>query len=383
MRRINYPENLRLFKKDYLVSVYKGDIKEMQRRWKDLRNSNLFLKNNFPKRLVKIILADYSKLIILYETYIRLSSNLEDILSEIINIFNYKKYQPLIANFFMLNSAKLDITTCFYCETSFINAYEVDNYEKECLVKLNCLPFDKLKATLQTKNDDSVRAIMASRPYLSVDEFNNKWKSLKWSRKAKKFESIFKPNPLRNHFDIDHVLDKGSCPLVSLSIMNFVPCCQVCNEKLKRSLVLGDYLLGKPKEHLSPSSPNYDFDNKVILRLEPVLPKADEITSIDPAYAIDFPEKFNLKFDFVDQTYEWIADIFRLRERYNFHKLEGLYWLSMKAKYNDSSVEMMSNALSDPNFSVTRIKEDIFRENYDKKRHPCFLKLKKDILNIE
>lgn len=383
MRRIKYPENLQLFKKEYLISVYKDDIKEMQHRWKNLRNSNSYLKNNFPKRLTRIILADYSKLIIFYETFIKLSPNLEDIIAEIVNLFNYKKYQPLIASFFMLNSAKLEITTCFYCETAFINAYEVDNFEKECLTKLNCLPFDKLKVILKTKNDNSVREIMASRPYLSVDGFNNKWKSLKWSRESKKFESIFKPTPLRNHFDIDHALDKGSCPLVSLSVMNFIPCCQVCNEKLKRSLVLGDYLLGRPKEHLSPSSPNYDFENKVILRLEPILSTVDEITGINPAYAIDFPEKYCLKFDFIDQSYEWITDIFRLRERYDFHKLEGLYWLSMKEKYNDSSIELMSNALSSPQFSKTRIKEDIFRENYDEKRHPCFLKLKKDILRME
>jgi len=29
----------------------------------------------------------------------------------------------------------------------------------------------------------------------------------------------------QNHFDLDHVLDKGKCPIVGLSLFNFVPSC--------------------------------------------------------------------------------------------------------------------------------------------------------------
>ena len=40
-----------------------------------------------------------------------------------------------------------------YCESAFINVYEADNIEKECLVKLNNYPFDKLKNRLKTSSD--------------------------------------------------------------------------------------------------------------------------------------------------------------------------------------------------------------------------------------
>lgn len=36
----------------------------------------------------------------------------------------------------------------------------------------------------------------------------------------------------KKHFDLDHVLDKGRCPIVGLSLFNFVPSCSVCNERM-------------------------------------------------------------------------------------------------------------------------------------------------------
>lgn len=381
MRRINYPDNLIQFKKEYLQSTYGDNLKNMQKFWKEIRNSNPYLRNNFPKRISKILLSNYSKLIRYYQIYVNIFSKLNDVKHNIIELFNYDKYQPQIADFFMKNSAKLDISTCYYCETAFINTYTDDSNIKNCLSKLNTLPFDKLKELLNVKCDETVRKVIAKRPYKSIFMFNDTWKSIKKVHTANKFESIFKPQPLKNHFDLDHVLDKGSCHILSLSLMNFVPCCQVCNEKLKRTLVLADPSTGSLKSYLSPSSPDYDFENNVKIRIEPTIPIAGDDSSFDPAYAIDFPEKFKLRFDLIDSSYESIIEIFKLRERYEFHKLEGLYWLTMKNKYNDSCLEFMEKVLDDPNFTKSKIKEDIFHENYDKKRHPCFLKFKKDIIN--
>ena len=36
-------------------------------------------------------------------------------------------------------------------------------------------------------------------------------------------------NGKRTQFDLDHVLDKGRCPLVALSLYNLVPACPTCN----------------------------------------------------------------------------------------------------------------------------------------------------------
>ena len=381
MRKIIYPEDIRKFKMAYLKDVFGSDLPKIQSKWNSLRNSNNILQANFPKSISKLLIADYSILVKYYITYIRFFDSLEALKESLVDIFKYSKYQPKIAEFFMRMAGELNITTCYYCESAFIKVYEADNVEKECLAKLNSYTFDKLKKRLNTSSDANTHAIITGRPYLTVKDFDDKWHSLPRTKKhIDKFKSIFNLNPQRNHFDIDHALDKGSCPVIALSVMNFVPCCQVCNEKLKRSLVLGDYLLNKPKRHLSPSSPSYDFENQVRLRFEPSNP-ADEIPStLDPAYALDNPDKYVLRFECIDSSYESIVEIFRLRERYEFHKREGLYWLQMKAKYNDSCIQLIADSLSDPWFTAAKIHEDIFREDYDDKRHPCFKKFKRDIL---
>lgn len=381
MRKIIYPKDITKFKRDYLTTVFGNSFSDMQRIWAALRNSNSILRTYFPKRISKILLADYPQLVKYYIIYSQFSDSLGTIKGNLKDIFKYDKYQPSISKFFMTKAGELNITTCYYCESAFVNVYEVDNVEKECLAKINNYSFDKLKKKLNVKSDHLTREVIKKRPYFTVKDFNDTWRSLpRTSKTTPKFESMFELNPYRNHFDLDHALDKGSCPIVALSLMNFVPCCQVCNEKLKRSLVLGDYLQNKPKEHLSPSSPSYDFENQVRLRLEPSDPMSGITIVLDPAYAMDNSDKYELKFNCVDPSYESIVEIFRLRERYDFHKREGLYWLQMKAKYSNSCIQLIADTLSDSRFTVDKIHEDIFREDYDTKRHPCFEKLKRDIL---
>ena len=96
----------------------------------------------------------------------------------------------------MGKAGDLNITTCYYCESAFINVYEADNVEKECLAKLNNYSFDKLKKRLKTSSDANTSAIITGRPYLTVKDFNDKWHSLPRTKKdINKFESIFNLNP--------------------------------------------------------------------------------------------------------------------------------------------------------------------------------------------
>ncbi|MCD8182407.1 MAG: hypothetical protein LUE99_04170 [Bacteroides sp.] len=63
-------------------------------------------------------------------------------------------------------------------------------------------------------------------------------------------------------FDLDHVLDKGRCPIVGLSLFNFVPSCQMCNGsrvKGQKQLTTNPAL----RKKLSPSNFSYDFEGKV------------------------------------------------------------------------------------------------------------------------
>jgi hypothetical protein len=78
-------------------------------------------------------------------------------------------------------------------------------------------------------------------------------------------------------------------------------------------------------------------------------------------------------------AYDIFVELFHLRERYEFHKMEGLLWLELKYRYTDSRIAMMANSLHDADFSVRRIKDDIFQRQLDE-RERCFEKLKRDIL---
>lgn len=377
MRKIEYPEDILGFKRKYM-KVF-NDFKTMQREWENLRRRISVLHNHFPKRLSKIILADYTTLVryyIIYTTYMQRSPLPQADIDDLRSLFNYTKLQPKIAQFFMDHSFELKITTCFYCETAYINTYDSANDEAINLTQLNknilSMSIAELKDWLESKSDSRIQRIKTHGTFDSPESFNKEWKKGRGNCSAHKFEDIFPESDKRNHFDLDHALDKGSCPLVALSLMNYVPSCQACNEKLKRSLILGNYITNTPEPHLSPTSPKYDYYGNVSFQYIP-----NVSTPLDPAYAMYNADHYYLQVNHKNKDYEAITDIFKIRERYRFHKLEGLYWMAMKARYTDTAIGFISSILGIP---TATIKEDIFRENYDKARHPCFSKLKKDVL---
>ena len=57
---------------------------------------------------------------------------------------------------------------------------------------------------------------------------------------------IVDDDEMKSQFDLDHALAKDDCPLVALSLHNFVPSCPVCNERLKRKNPLSLRLPGSP-----------------------------------------------------------------------------------------------------------------------------------------
>ena len=377
MRGVRYPADLRKFKREYLAVF---DIKGMQRRWQDLWNANRFIKTNFPKRIHKILLADYHHLFEYYRIFThrnpRSISAAE--MGVLKSIFNYSdKYQSDIAGFFMNHSSDLDLSVCHYCETAYTNCYQVPDNDEEHLYYLNTASFDSLKKKFRLC-DRTINAIIAMRQIRSLDDFERQGMARKFWNKPYKVRGLFPKTVLKNHFDIDHVLDKGSCPLVALSLMNFVPSCQICNQRLKRSYPLGDRRRNAPIEHLSPTSPSFDFDEKVEIRLIPKT-RADG-TLPDPAFAIYEKDYYELDFSVSDSDFNHFISLFHLKERYQFHKEEGLYWIQAKERYSDSAIFLMANGLGVPQLSKDRIKEDIFRHDYDMIRKPTFAKLKRDCL---
>lgn len=316
--------------------------------------------------------GDYRVLTLIYRGYHRIPktdrNNMKDDLEA---LFNYdENYRENIRMFFMDSANGFEINTCHYCDMSYVNIYTIDPIN-DGLYFMNTASDEELRRKLKTKSNKTVNTVRENRPYNSVADFKRIGHLLRWGNN--KFDNTFKPNyNNRGHFDIDHILDKGSCPIIALSLMNFVPSCQVCNSRLKNTRILGKD--GIPEGKLSPTSPLYDFDNGVTIR---ILPKTGQI-KINPT---QHRNNYNLIFDITDKDYEYFVNLFKLEERYSYHKIEALRWVELKQKYTDARITMMSNALNgNPDFSKDKIREDIFGTDFTNNKHRCFNKMKKDIL---
>ena len=153
-----------------------------------------------------------------------------------------------------------------------------------------------------------------------------------------------------SHFDLDHFFPKKKCPILALSLFNLIPSCPTCNQRLKRGAVLGsnveEYLL------LSPSSDKYAFQESVTIHLVPT-----EFFFNLQFQINDNPGMFKIKFVTKSNGYKKAIDLFRLEERYAFHKPEAIRLLKLKQKYPDSNIEMISHLIKR---SRSEIKEDLF-----------------------
>lgn len=178
--------------------------------------------------------------------------------------------------------------------------------------------------------------------------------------------------PVRR-FEIEHVLDKGSCPLVALSLYNLVPACSICNGPALK----GTNLIGHTNEeikHLSPTNPSYDFWHKVLFVIKSKSPNISDIDKISNAgyYEIDFYYK--------DKVYANVVDLFGLKSRYNQDYLQrALQLLTKKDRYSPTYIEHLANVLGK---SAESIWDELFDITFDRTNHSPYRKAKEDILGI-
>lgn len=191
----------------------------------------------------------------------------------------------------------------------------------------------------------------------------------------------------RTQFDLDHVLNKASCPIVALCLYNLVPCCTTCN---------GPHIKGKRKmeatlaqlKKLSPSSNDYDFENKVNLWIRP---KSKEFHNTN---MLKYQDEFEIDFDTSqDKDYDIEIDFFFLRERYNYHKCEALRLADLKARYTPAKIKEMAKIICNQGTDeskgttpyslsiIEQIRSDIFNDGFSKQYHRTFNKLRDDIIN--
>ena len=192
------------------------------------------------------------------------------------------------------------------------------------------------------------------------------------------------PRKKNNHFDLDHVLDKGKCPILALSFFNFVPVCPVCNGRIKSTKQVATTTLERKK--LSPTNPNYDFEGKVTIWIDHPAGKCS---------TFGFEKRMNeyeLKFDcHKDLDYQKEIDFFRLVPRYNFHKCEALRLMDLKERYTEARIVEMARLIMGDDATkakdlgadsiIDQIKKDIFADDFMNDHHRVFGKLHKDILS--
>lgn len=186
----------------------------------------------------------------------------------------------------------------------------------------------------------------------------------------------------RTQFDIEHVLDKGRCPLVALSLYNFVPICPTCNGphiKGKRQMKINT----AQRKKLSPTSPLYDFENKVKIHVHNINGKC---TTFGFEKRMD---EYEILFDTsLDPDYKEEIEFLFLEQRYNYHKCEALRLLDLKERYTNKYLIQLAHMIAGPSgnftlnyqFLTAQLKEDIFSTNFMEKHHRAFGKMRKDIL---
>lgn len=173
----------------------------------------------------------------------------------------------------------------------------------------------------------------------------------------------------KSHFDLDHVLEKADYPILAFSLFNLVPSCPICNERMKRdkALAKGQKLLKK----FSPTSGTFHFDSNVSMELMPVggVVKRPFLKNRD-AYELDFDCH-------LDKSYQKYIKMFRLKERYNYHKAEALRLKDLKMRYPATNVSSIASMLG---LTFDEVNEDIFGLRFAKEEHRCFEKLRRDML---
>lgn len=394
MRKVKYPtdsQDRTNLEQDFL-KVFEGY--DLQGIWEPLRRKLLTWSYSpqrdvlYPNDINDLLIARYEILVRVYLDFQRIKrrfgnkQNFPKTVKKLKQLFQYSNeggkslpiFQPLLANFFMRHAEEMELHVCHYCETAYINTYKVpsvmDNFahflktgapadiERE-ITRDDGKPLcpDNLQLVLDLRNQYEENRIVKAFDDLTI------WKHPKLSKSEK-----LKSAKYRNHFDLDHFLPKSECPLVGLSLYNFVPSCQVCNEKLKKDIELGGQVEAKLLK-LSPTSDSYQFEEEISMLIMPAPLKRKVIPDA---------EKYELQFTPPSSVYQEEIKMFKLKERYNYHKYEAFRLYDLMSDYPPARIKMLRNDFAGTK-TEKEIEEDLFGMNHIKTHHRCFSKMLADI----
>lgn len=364
MIKVHYP-------KGELMETLKADYKALV-KYEELHSKWATYEEKYGVDLDTLLVGSFEELVDVYINFITKLASLSEeaqkkereALSE---IFDYDALQPKIAAFFMCSKYEWKIKSCHYCDTAYINAYGRTNTYESILKFINNANEIEWRRLFSEKQlpDERLRKLLENRPFASVEKFNEGRAYL--AREIESYKSM-KREVDANQFDLDHLLPKGKCPIVGLSLFNLVPCCPTCNEKLKRENELA--LTKEAWLKLSPTYKGYKWEDDVQIHLVSEGSSSTFFTKNKDSYRLEFDTHG-------DDAYEREIGIFRLKDRYNYHKDIALRIMDLKERYTKKKVEELSRILQ---CDESQIKEDLFAIDFAKDR--CFSKLRKDIIGI-
>jgi len=169
-------------------------------------------------------------------------------------------------------------------------------------------------------------------------------------------------------FQTEHVLDKGKCPLLGLSLFNFAPSCSMCNTKHKMTKTLGKD--EKETLILSPTSVDNRFEEEVQFTLSFLNPEINDLQL--------FKDENDVEIDFKGNTikYDRTITLFQLKDRYNAQIVSLITDFIKWRKYPAAKLFDMARASGDSLFDLF---EALFGFKGMKNTHAPMEKCRRDL----
>lgn len=180
-------------------------------------------------------------------------------------------------------------------------------------------------------------------------------------------------------YDLDHFIPKGILSLFALSLYNFVPCCQICNSRIKSEKLNFEDLVPKQLECMFLSCKEYDLNGNLKFRVLPASKEALLSMSFlenSRDFYINIDSKDGIQNDEV-KNYLKEIESFKITERYTCHKKEFLNYMEKLRKYPPSYFLLYArkNSMKD----ADGLEEAIFNSKLRKDEKMIFQKMYNDI----
>lgn len=359
MKKIVYPSNaaaLAKFENDYYNCLDQSNIAALNRH---LQNINL--PSGGVLTFESLVGSSLKNLIALKPQLKDYAASLTDPVREyFLKLFDYKRNQPEIARFFMVET-NFNFKVCHYCGIDYVNAFtDLNDYFDE-LDFLNRAGLKDLMTIsgIGRKRADAILALKLNDPILKVEQIN-------LGPKIHDAVKNFAGHNSHNHFTLDHVIPQKTHKFFSLCLYNFVPSCYGCNSKFKKA---NEFVIDADLLKISPTSDAYSFGDDFKFRLYYTRELKDIKTNAD----------FVL-YNSISNNNAHISnylEMFKINGRYRFHKDLVLNLIRKKVKYPDSEITKLARKKG---ISSDELRREIFGEELFDPLEPDspFIKLKKD-----